>query len=165
MVRIKDACEIIQFALQNGIKVYLDGGWGVDALLGRETRIHNDIDLFVELKNYHDYIHIIKQHGFDEVPMEYTTDSHTVWKDGKQRIIDLHCFEYTDDGILYEGAMFPTGTFCGSGKIGEIAVSCIEPLSQVIFHLGYEHDENDVHDVMLLCEEFRIAVPDEYKEE
>ena len=43
MVRIKDACEIIQFALQNGIKVYLDGGWGVDALLGRETRIHNAI--------------------------------------------------------------------------------------------------------------------------
>ena len=47
MVRIVDACEIIQFALQNGIKVYLDGGWGVDALLCRETRIHNDIDLFV----------------------------------------------------------------------------------------------------------------------
>ena len=47
MVRTEDACEIIQLALQNGIKVYVDGGWGVDALLGRETRIHNDIDLFV----------------------------------------------------------------------------------------------------------------------
>ena len=164
MVRIEDACEIIQFALRNGIKVYLDGGWGVDALLGRETRIHNDIDLFVELKNYHDYIHIIKQHGFDEVPMEYTTDSHTVWKDDKQRIIDLHCFEYIDDGILYEGSVFPTETFSGSGEIGDITISCIEPLSQVMFHLGYEHDENDIHDVMLLCEEFQIAVPDEYKE-
>ena len=25
-----------------------DGGWGVDALLGTQTRVHNDIDLFVE---------------------------------------------------------------------------------------------------------------------
>ena len=164
MVRIEDACEIIQFALQNSIKVYLDGGWGVDALLGRETRIHNDIDLFVELKNYHDFIHVIKQHGFDEVTMEYTTDSHTVWKDDKQRIIDLHCFEYTDDGILYERDVFPIETFSGEGRIGDITISCIEPLSQVTFHLGNEHDENDVHDVMLLCEVFQIAVPDEYKE-
>lgn len=31
-------------------------------------------------------------------------------------------------------------------------------------HLGYEHDKNDVHDVMLLCETFQIAIPDEYKE-
>ena len=40
----------------HGFRVYLDGGWGVDALLKRESRIHNDIDLFVELKHYHDYI-------------------------------------------------------------------------------------------------------------
>ena len=33
-----------------------------------------------------------------------------------------------------------------------------------IIHLGYEHDENDVHDVMLLCNAFQIAIPDEYKE-
>ena len=28
MVRTEDACEIIKYALQNEIKVYLDGGWG-----------------------------------------------------------------------------------------------------------------------------------------
>ena len=27
MVRTEDACEIIKYALQNEIKVYLDGGW------------------------------------------------------------------------------------------------------------------------------------------
>ena len=120
MVRTEDACEIIQFALQNGIKVYVDGGWGVDALLGRESRIHNDID--------------------------------------------LHCFEFTDGGIVYEGDLFPSETFSGIGKIRDLTVSCIEPFSQVMFHLGYEHDENDVHDVMLLCDAFQIAIPDEYKD-
>lgn len=164
MVRIVDACEIIQFALQNGIKVYLDGGWGVDALLCRETRIHNDIDLFVEMKNYHDYIRIIKENGFAEVNMEYTTNNHTVQTDDKQRMIDLHCFAFSDEGILYNGDTFPSETFSGQGKIGDITVSCIDPLSQVMFHLGYEHDENDVHDVLLLCAEFDIVIPDEYKQ-
>ncbi len=28
-----------------------------------------------------------------------------------------------------------------------------------MLHLGYEHDKNDVHDVMLLCETFQIAIP------
>mgnify|MGYP000245412162 CR=1 FL=1 len=86
--------------------------------------------------------------------IDYTTDGHTVWKDDKQRIIDLHCFEFTDDGIVYEGDIFPSKTFSGIGKVGDITVSCIEPLSQVMLHLGYEHDKNDVHDVMLLCETF-----------
>lgn len=31
------------------------------------------------------------------------------------------------------------------------------------FHLGYAHDENDAHDVRLLCERFGIELPDAYK--
>ena len=34
--------------------------------------------IFVEMKNYHDYIRIIKENGFAEVNMEYTTNNHTV---------------------------------------------------------------------------------------
>ena len=79
-------------------------------------------------------------------------------------IVDLHCFEYTGEGeILYEGDCFPIETFSGKGKIEEIEVSCIEPYSQVMFHLGYEFDENDVHDVKLLCETFHIEIPNEYR--
>ena len=37
MVRIVDACEIIQFALQNGIKVYLDGGLSDGKLMETQT--------------------------------------------------------------------------------------------------------------------------------
>ena len=32
-----------------GVQATLDGGWGVDALLGRETRAHEDLDLVVAL--------------------------------------------------------------------------------------------------------------------
>ena len=106
----------------------------------------------------------MKANDFYEIKMEYTTLNHTVWEDAKNRIVDLHCFEYTGEGeILYEGDCFPVETFSGKGKIEEIEVSCIEPYSQVMFHLGYEFDENDVHDVKLLCKTFHIEIPNEYR--
>ena len=86
-----------------------------------------------------------------------------VWKDDNGRIIDLHCFEYVEDGILYDGYTFPSETFSGKGKIGNIEVFCINPEAQVQFHLGYEYDENDVHDVLLLCRTFNLEIPEQYK--
>ena len=164
MVNITDVKQILQFAIDAEIKVFLDGGWGVDALLGYQSRAHNDIDIFVEKKDYQNFIEMMKANDFYEIKMEYTTLNHTVWEDAKNRIVDLHCFEYTGEGeILYEGDCFPIETFSGKGKIEEIQVSCIEPYSQVMFHLGYEFDENDVHDVKLLCETFHIEIPNEYR--
>ena len=92
MVGIADARQIIRLAADAEIKIFLDGGWGVDALIGYETRRHNDIDIFVEKKDYDKFIQIIKNNGFYEIKMEYTTPSHTVWEDLKKRIIDLHIF-------------------------------------------------------------------------
>lgn len=163
MVTYFDACEILEMLSEASVKVFLDGGWGVDALIGRETRIHNDIDLFVEKKDYCITISVITGKGYREVIMDYTTDSHTVWKDDNGRIIDMHCFEYVEDGILYDGYIFPSETFSGKGNIGNIEVSCINPEAQVQFHLGYEYDENDVHDVLLLCRTFNLEIPEQYK--
>jgi lincosamide nucleotidyltransferase A/C/D/E len=164
MVNEKDAIEIILYAEENEIAIWLDGGWGVDALLGEKTRVHNDIDLFVEKSNRKKFLEIIKEKGFAEVIEAYTTTDHTVWKDATGRIIDLHIFEFDEQGYLvFEGEAYPPEVFSGIGKIGDKEVKCIDAKNQVIFHLGYEHDENDVHDVRLLCERFNIPVPNEYK--
>lgn len=163
MVTVPDACEILEMLSEASIKVFLDGGWGDDALIGRETRIHNDIDLFVEKKDYGKAISVIVGKEYREVPMDYTTGCHTIWKDENGRIIDLHCFEYVEDGILYDGYTYPGDTFSGKGNIGNIKVSCINPQAQVLFHLGYEYDENDLHDVLLLCRVFNLEIPEEYK--
>ena len=47
MMNEHDAMEILKSAEQLNIEVWLDGGWGVDALLGQQTRSHNDIDIFI----------------------------------------------------------------------------------------------------------------------
>ncbi|HHV04776.1 MAG: aminoglycoside nucleotidyltransferase [Bacilli bacterium] len=164
MVNKEDAIEIISYAVDNGIDIWLDGGWGVDALLGTQTRVHNDIDLFVEKINSKKFIDIIKEKGFSEIEEAYTTASHTVWKDTKGRIIDLHIFEFNEQGnLVFEGETYSGDVFSGIGKISNKVVKCISAENQVLFHLGYEHDENDVHDVRLLCERFNIPIPNEYK--
>ena len=115
MVTKDDACWIIGLSAGAGIGVYLDGGWGVDALVGRETRAHNDIDLFVQRGDYQRFVDLIADEGFSEVAASFTTEDHTVWQDEAGRIVDLHCFDFAENGdILYQGDRFP-GEVC-SGR-------------------------------------------------
>jgi len=81
MVNEKDAMEIILYAEENDVDIWLDGGWGVDTLLGEETRGHNDIDLFVGKSNRKVFLEIIKEKDFAEFIEAYTTIDHMVWKD------------------------------------------------------------------------------------
>jgi lincosamide nucleotidyltransferase A/C/D/E len=39
--------EILDRLAARGIEVSVDGGWGVDALLGEQTRAHDDLDLVI----------------------------------------------------------------------------------------------------------------------
>ena len=42
----------LYFELDNlGIKIWVDGGWGVDALLGKQTRPHKDLDIAIQQKD------------------------------------------------------------------------------------------------------------------
>lgn len=162
MVKKSDAVEIISLFRSQGMQLYLDGGWGVDALVGFESRAHNDIDIFIEKQVSEHAIKLLKDNGYSEKVMEYTTPDHTVWQDGNSRIIDLHMFSRNDNGdLIFEGEIFPKEVFSGKGRIDDIDVDCISPEWQVIFHSGYQLDEDDIKDVLLLCNKFSLAVPDE----
>ena len=40
-----EAPAVLDILERAGIEVWVDGGWGIDALLGLETRAHRDLDL------------------------------------------------------------------------------------------------------------------------
>ena len=42
-----DVIEVYSSLLERGIGIWVDGGWGVDALLGRQTRAHADLDIVI----------------------------------------------------------------------------------------------------------------------
>jgi lincosamide nucleotidyltransferase A/C/D/E len=43
----EDVIEVLAALDAGGIDYWVDGGWGIDALVGEQTRIHHDLDLGV----------------------------------------------------------------------------------------------------------------------
>ena len=92
MITAKDAIDLITLAESQGIEVFLDGGWGVDALLGEQTREHQDIDLFVRKEQAALYILLLQNNGFSECKEAFSTAQHIVFRDKEGRTVDLHLF-------------------------------------------------------------------------
>jgi hypothetical protein len=51
----------------DGISVWIDGGWGVDALLGYQTREHDDLDLVIELDDATRVMRLLGSLGYETV--------------------------------------------------------------------------------------------------
>lgn len=163
MITLEDASYIICLMKENDIQIWLDGGWAVDALLEKQSREHNDIDLIVSNDDRERLLKLIKEIGFEEVVEEYTTSNHTVWKDAQNRILDLHFVDFQPDGnVIFENEKFNLEVLEGIGIIGDCEVKCINASSQVLFHCGYVHRPTDDADVKALCEKFGITIPEEY---
>ena len=160
----KEAINLLKKAEQINVTIWITGGWGIDALVEKQTRPHNDIDIFIERKDAGKFVKMLVLDGYREIQMEYTTADHTVWQDADNRTIDLHIFEFVDDKtIRFENENYPFEVFSGKGKIGGMEVNCLTAEAQLLFHQGYEHSEKDKADVLLLCETFGFEIPEEYK--
>lgn len=49
MMQAHDVLAVVVGLRRAGIRCWLDGGWGIDALLGEQTRNHDDLDLVIAL--------------------------------------------------------------------------------------------------------------------
>ena len=67
-----DVLRIIDRLMSADIRVWVDGGWGVDALLGRQTRRHRDLDLALRLADVERALDVLAELGYrvvdDELP-------------------------------------------------------------------------------------------------
>ncbi len=164
MMKKEDVIDLLKKIENAGIDVWIDGGWGVDALLGRQTRPHNDIDIFIQKKDIKVFTDILISSGYSETKVIYTTDDHTCWCATDNRIVDLHLFEFVEEGTLrFDHALYPADTLNGKGIIGTMIVRCLTVEAQLLYHQGYEHTEKDIHDVGLLCDTFGLPIPEEYR--
>ena len=164
MMNEKDVIDLLEKIEQIGIEVWIDGGWGVDALLGRQTRPHNDIDIFVQKKDDAEIIKLLISNGYSEIKVEFTTEDHTVWCDTDNHTIDLHLFEFVGESMLsFNNEIYPSEIIGGKGIIGEMTVRCLTVEAQLLYHQGYEHKEKDEYDVQLLCKAFGLPIPKQYE--
>lgn len=169
-----DALAAIQYLQSRGVRLWLDGGWAVDAVLGEQTRPHNDVDIAVESGDKAKYESAVADAGYEFLYFDPANDAedgtHLNWvvKDGVGRELDVHIVDTStmrvlNDGTEVYGAMpYPVGSLDGVGTIEGVVVPCITPEFLVAFHTGYELQDKDFHDVFALCERFDIELPPEY---
>ncbi|MDR1615633.1 MAG: hypothetical protein LBR98_01230 [Syntrophomonadaceae bacterium] len=146
MMDEQDVVSLLSTAARIGVTVWVDGGWGVDALLGRQTREHDDIDILIEQRNAACFIGELKRAGYAEKRVSCTTPCHSV-RVQSGLAVDPHLSEFDKAGAaLYVGETCPAWI----------------PGYQGGFRKGYEHDENDVRDVRLPCEASNLPLPEGY---
>lgn len=59
--------ELSKLLEQRQIRVVVGGGWGVDALLGHQTRPHEDLDIAIEHKDVSKLRKLLARKGYKEV--------------------------------------------------------------------------------------------------
>jgi lincosamide nucleotidyltransferase A/C/D/E len=155
--------ELMQLFEQHGIEVFVDGGWGIDALLGEQTRSHADVDIALQHKDVPKLRLLLEACGYKDVPRDDTRDCNFVMGDDQGHEVDVHSYTFDAHGKLVFGVEYPLDSLTGTGSIQGYPVKCISAEWTVKFHSGYELDENDYRDVSALCERFGIALPAEYE--
>lgn len=160
----KDAVQLLQLFEQNGLDVYVDGGWAVDALLGKQTRLHTDLDIALPHKDVPRLRALLEAKGYADIPRDDMWECNFVLGDGQGRQADIHSYTFDSEGRLVFGIAYPYDSLSGSGVIHGYPVKCISPEWLVKFHTGYKLDENDYHDVKNLCQRFHIEMPKDYDE-
>jgi lincosamide nucleotidyltransferase A/C/D/E len=162
--------EVIEFYREMqgcGITVWIDGGWGVEALLGKQTRPHKDLDIAIEQKHVQELRDQLVKRGFREIKLESARPHNFVMGDDRGREIDVHVIVFDDKGNgIYgpaeDGELYPAASLTGTGTIGGFPVRCISPEWAIKFHSGYELKDEDFQDVAALCEKFGIDLQQEF---
>jgi lincosamide nucleotidyltransferase A/C/D/E len=159
---VQDVITILKLLASHSIEVIVDGGWGVDALLGHQSRPHEDLDLAINHRDVPKIRELFTSMGYREIIRNDSWACNFVLGDEHGHLLDFHSCTFDENGNNIFGVDYPMASWQGHGSIAGHPVRCIPPEWMVNFHTGYPLDENDYHDVKRLCEKFGIDLPGEY---
>ncbi|MEV0998050.1 hypothetical protein [Nonomuraea sp. NPDC050202] len=157
--------HVLETLRKAGCQVWVAGGWGIDALVGRITREHADLDLLHRVEQEPAVIAALESLGYAErtegvVPGR---PARFVMTGPGGREVDLHPLHFRPDGSALQrlddggGALaYPAGVLV-TGEIAGVAVPCLSVAQQVHFHQGYTPRERDLLDMASLREAYGIA--------
>ncbi|HEY8325169.1 MAG TPA: hypothetical protein VIG77_11800 [Ktedonobacterales bacterium] len=163
MLSADNAVALCQLLEQGAIRFWVMGGWGLDALLRRQTRLHKDLDILVLLDDLTRLQSLLDEHGFVRK---------LIWKESRWvemasgrlptafvaadiqgRELDVHIIEATTGGSIIQHFdppwPFPTD-IAAQGRISRVAVSCVSRETQIAMHTGYSLPESHLRDLELL---------------
>jgi lincosamide nucleotidyltransferase A/C/D/E len=130
-----------------------------------ETRLHADLDIWVEATDTEGLFPALAEQGVDRIYPPGDRPWNFVLHDGRSRRVDLHLYQALGDGRLHYGSvtspfLFTEHDLSGAGEIEGMAVRCERPEFALQNHVGYELRDSDRHDVAMLCRHFGMKPPD-----
>ena len=149
----EDLMTIINLLENANIKYWIDGGWGVDILAGKQTRNHRDIDVNFDAQHTEKLLNLLFEYGYkidtDCKPVRIELYSE------KYGYLDIHPFILNEDGTSkqadLEGGFYEFEKDFFSNAIFEgKTIPCISLKGQKIFHSGYELRDKDKQDIAVL---------------
>jgi lincosamide nucleotidyltransferase A/C/D/E len=182
----EDVADLYSGLLARGVRLWVDGGWGIAAPLKRQTRPHEDFDATVAFEDLPALTRFLAGRGFalkeirpesrwapcpeppalvgrEHLAVEAATAF--VLEDGSGRELDVHVVRFEEHGhgtpAWDSDLVFPPEAFAGLGTVGGTRVRCLSAETQMRTHTGYAPKESDVHDLRLLHDRFGIDYPDE----
>lgn len=165
---VGDVLDVLEVLDRARVPCWLVGGWGVDALLGTQTRKHPDLDLAVDRRFLDRALEALKGDGFtirqretlgNWMPRMITLrDERRRWIEvvavdvpgpppGEDSRPERMRFRYAHDSIT-------------TGSLDGHVVRCLAASVQLLFHSGYPPRDTDRRDVRLLTERFGLPTPD-----
>lgn len=160
-----DVLTVLDAFRQADVRGWLAGGWGVDALLGRQTRRHADIDVLLD---WEDGVEERARRamaglGYRRLEDQVITDGRALsvrWvvDDGLVAVemlpVDLTRRPFA--GLLSRHATSRAGAapadpmLDDSGVVAGHPVPCLPLKLQLVLHQGYPLRKSDLHDLALL---------------
>lgn len=133
----EDLMAIIKILEGANIAFWIDGGWGIDILAGRETRPHRDIDIDFDAQRTDKLLAILFSHGY-QLDTDWAPVRIELYNE-KLGYLDIHPFILNDDGTAkqadLEGGYFNfEADFFGCGTFEGKTIPCISAKAQKIFH-------------------------------
>jgi lincosamide nucleotidyltransferase A/C/D/E len=149
-MNLSDVLEVLDAVRSLGCRFWLEGGWGVDALVGRQTRPHRDVDVDFDAAFEGALLEVLAGLGYS-VETDWRPNRVELAAPGR-RWVDLHPLVIDDDGNARQAALdggwheFDRSWFTSGTLAGE-PVPCVSVEAQLLFHTGYELRTVDLLDL------------------
>ncbi len=166
-IELRDVLTVAEQLDRAGLVWMLVGGWGIDALLGRQTRRHEDLDVAVEWADDGERraIEALAGLGYSVTaprsPGSEQFPARAVLRRADGRTVDLLVVTALDAPQrphAQEAAYVPHADRA-TGHLGGHEVPCLSAARQVAAHEGYRLYAAQRRDLAALSREFGIPMP------
>ena len=150
----QNVVDILDLLERAEVSTCVAGGWGVDALVGRATRSHADLDLLIPEWASARARQSLAAAGFDVTLDEQPTRFEMTHP--RLGVVDLHPIGVGADGNarleLPDGSawVYGQGALDARGTVGSRPCRCVSAREQLRLHHGYDLRDIDHADIGLL---------------